>query len=119
MPDTQRCADGLVSARPRQPVYGLPADVWAAGVLAYELLVGGSPFEADTKEETYDKILACRVWLPPHLSADAQDFVKQVTASTRCGRAQPVEGACHTGAWHEGLSGDPLCCALAGAAQAP
>ena len=29
--------------------YGLPADVWCVGVLAYELLVGGPPFEAETK----------------------------------------------------------------------
>ena len=29
--------------------YGLPADIWALGILAYELMVGGPPFEADTK----------------------------------------------------------------------
>jgi serine/threonine protein kinase len=29
--------------------YGLPLDVWGVGILEYELLVGGPPFEADTK----------------------------------------------------------------------
>ena len=29
--------------------YGKPADVWAVGILVYELLIGGPAFEADTK----------------------------------------------------------------------
>ena len=29
--------------------YGMPADVWAVGILTYELLIGGPAFEADTK----------------------------------------------------------------------
>jgi serine/threonine protein kinase len=29
--------------------YGLPADAWCCGVLAYELLVGAPPFEAESK----------------------------------------------------------------------
>ena len=29
--------------------YGLPADSWCVGVLAYELLVGAPPFEAESK----------------------------------------------------------------------
>ena len=58
--------------------YGLPADIWALGVLACELLTGASPFEGDTKEETYGKILDGEVWLPSHLSPEAQDFVRQV-----------------------------------------
>lgn len=33
----------------KKGLYGIEADVWASGVLAYELLVGGAPFEADSK----------------------------------------------------------------------
>ncbi len=58
--------------------YGFPADVWAVGVLACELLTGASPFEGDTKEETYAKILAGNVRLPSHLSEEAQDFMQKV-----------------------------------------
>ncbi len=67
------------AAAPRMPAYGFPADVWSTGILCYELLVGGSPFEADTKEETYDKIVQCDLWFPTHLSANAQDFIRQVS----------------------------------------
>ena len=29
--------------------YGLPVDAWCVGVLAFELLVGAPPFEAESK----------------------------------------------------------------------
>lgn len=29
--------------------YGLPVDTWCVGVLAFELLVGAPPFEAESK----------------------------------------------------------------------
>ena len=120
MAGAQTCADGT-TACPRQPTYGLPADVWSTGILAYELLVGGSPFEADTKEETYDKILACNVWLPSHLSADAQDFVKQVSDGTHGrswhGMTLPVEIP-PPGSQHAGCTPLSLCCSSTGAAQA-
>ena len=69
--------------------YGLPADIWALGVLACELLTGASPFEGDTKEETYGKILDGEAQLPSHLSPEAQDFVRQVYLHAR---AQTPQG---------------------------
>jgi len=56
--------------------YGLPVDVWCAGILAYELLVGGPPFEADTKEATYTRILKTEAVIPAHISRSAQDFIR-------------------------------------------
>ncbi|KAH7617445.1 putative Aurora kinase C [Nannochloris sp. 'desiccata'] len=56
--------------------YGLPVDVWCAGILAYELLVGGPPFEADTKDATYTRILKTEAVIPAHISKPAQDFIR-------------------------------------------
>lgn len=56
--------------------YGLPADLWCTGILAYELLVGGPPFEADTKDATYTRILKTEPFIPPHLSTEAQAFIR-------------------------------------------
>ena len=70
---------------PPAPLCGLATDVWAAGVLAYEMLVGGPPFEADTKAATYKAILEERPRLPQHLSAAAHDFVHQACL-TSCAR---------------------------------
>ena len=58
--------------------YGLPADVWAAGVAVYEMLIGGAPFEASSKEATYSKILTSQPFMPSHLHPQAQDFLKRV-----------------------------------------
>ena len=66
--------------------YGSGVDVWAAGVLAYELMLGGPPFEADTKAETYARILKEDPFLPSMWSEDATDFLKQV-GPTPCCRA--------------------------------
>ncbi len=78
---------GSPGAAPRSPFsqsfsinnngnYGLPVDVWCAGILAYELLVGGPPFEADTKEATYTRILKTEPVIPAHISRSAQDFIR-------------------------------------------
>ncbi|CAK0787082.1 hypothetical protein CVIRNUC_010298 [Coccomyxa viridis] len=75
--------------------YGLPTDIWALGVLACELLTGASPFEGDTKEETYGKILDTEVWLPSHLSPEAQDFVRQALRKDPSQRPIAAEMAAH------------------------
>lgn len=41
---TQAAKPGAADA-----AYGLPVDVWCCGVLAYELLLGSPPFEAESK----------------------------------------------------------------------
>jgi serine/threonine protein kinase len=41
----------MLSSRGVAP-YGPPVDVWAAGVLAYELVVGRPPFEVEDEAQT-------------------------------------------------------------------
>ncbi|KAK9803835.1 hypothetical protein WJX73_005654 [Symbiochloris irregularis] len=60
----------------RRP-YGVAADIWAVGILTYELLVGGPPFESQTKEETWRKIVEEKPFIPAHLSPEAQNFIQQ------------------------------------------
>lgn len=39
--------------------YSYPVDVWAVGVIMYYLLVGYAPFETESIDKTYSKILTC------------------------------------------------------------
>jgi aurora kinase len=53
-------------------------DVWATGILAYELLVGKPPFEVKNEAQTVNRILTCtNISLPARHSLLWADFVKQ------------------------------------------
>lgn len=44
---------------------GFPIDVWAFGVIIYDLLVGHTPFHEDSRKKTYKRIVLCDVaWDP-------------------------------------------------------
>jgi serine/threonine protein kinase len=47
--------------------YSFPADVWAAGVLLYSLLIGHPPFETSTISLTYKRIENCIYMFPPEI----------------------------------------------------
>eukprot|EP00887_Chlorella_sp_A99_P007737 scaffold20.g7737.t1 len=57
-------------------------DVWAAGVLAYELLVGKPPFEQESREETYQYIRHRDPVLPSWMSDGAKDFITSALAKS-------------------------------------
>lgn len=55
----------MLMARGVMP-YGPPVDVWAAGVLAYELVVGRPPFEVEDEAQTAALIMySDNVKFPP------------------------------------------------------
>jgi serine/threonine protein kinase len=50
-------------------------DVWAVGVLAFELLAGFPPFKASTPLKTCERILKLDYQFPEHFSPEARDFI--------------------------------------------
>ena len=50
-------------------------DLWSLGVLMYEFLVGGPPFEAEGHTQTYRRISRVDLKFPPFVSEDARDLI--------------------------------------------
>ena len=51
-------------------------DVWAIGVLSFELLTGYAPFEKDSRLEMYENIMHKEPEFPLNLSHEAIRFMK-------------------------------------------
>ena len=50
-------------------------DHWALGILTYEFLVGKPPFEAQSNQDTYRRIVNVDLRFPSHVTAPARDLV--------------------------------------------
>lgn len=60
--------------------YDQQVDLWALGILTYELLCGKPPFEEATKDLTYKRILERDLKFPTHISPDAVDLISRLLA---------------------------------------
>ncbi|GAB0496248.1 hypothetical protein MMPV_007560 [Pyropia vietnamensis] len=56
--------------------YGQSVDVWALGILAYELLVGRTPFYSARREEVYARIESAPLRFPRHLSPTVTSLLR-------------------------------------------
>eukprot|EP01119_Soliformovum_irregulare_P013638 TRINITY_DN3659_c0_g1_i1.p1 TRINITY_DN3659_c0_g1~~TRINITY_DN3659_c0_g1_i1.p1 ORF type:complete len:775 (+),score=171.00 TRINITY_DN3659_c0_g1_i1:55-2379(+) len=54
---------------------GTPADVWALGILLYQILEGKVPFFAGALPELYDKILHHKIIFTPGLDFNCKDLI--------------------------------------------
>uniref|UniRef100_A0A665T3B4 Ribosomal protein S6 kinase n=1 Tax=Echeneis naucrates TaxID=173247 RepID=A0A665T3B4_ECHNA len=63
-------------------------DWWSLGALMYDMLTGAPPFTGENRKKTIDKILKCKLSLPPYLTQEARDLLKRLlkrNASSRLG----------------------------------
>ncbi|XP_061658764.1 ribosomal protein S6 kinase beta-1 isoform X1 [Syngnathoides biaculeatus] len=70
-------------------------DWWSLGALMYDMLTGAPPFTGENRKKTIDKILKCKLSLPPYLTQEARDLLKKLlkqSASMRLG-AGPTDAA--------------------------
>uniref|UniRef100_A0A6Q2Y345 non-specific serine/threonine protein kinase n=1 Tax=Esox lucius TaxID=8010 RepID=A0A6Q2Y345_ESOLU len=53
-------------------------DWWSLGALMYDMLTGAPPFTGENRKKTIDKILKCKLNLPPYLTQEARDLLKKL-----------------------------------------
>merc|ERR1712154_103928 len=53
-------------------------DLWSLGVLCYEFLVGTPPFETQSHNETYNRILQVDIQWPHHVQPGARDLISRL-----------------------------------------
>ncbi|KAE9361384.1 hypothetical protein PF008_g1086 [Phytophthora fragariae] len=58
--------------------YDESVDIWAIGIIMYELLVGKPPFEAPGQNETIELITEGQLHVPPMVSLSAKDLITRI-----------------------------------------
>ena len=76
--------------------YDAKVDIWACGILAYELMVGRPPFEVEEERETALRIMyANDIEFPCYVSKTAQEFVLATLKKKAVDRPDAKEALSH------------------------
>jgi serine/threonine protein kinase len=64
----------------KKDYYGLPADIWALGVILFIILTGRVPFTGDFEDDLYRRISQCKYKFPEDipLSTSAKNLLKKI-----------------------------------------
>mmetsp|Transcript_14522 Transcript_14522/g.49903 ORF Transcript_14522/g.49903 Transcript_14522/m.49903 type:complete len:347 (+) Transcript_14522:624-1664(+) len=78
VPEKRHSTGDLVAlnTKPGTALYDGMCDVWALGVLTFEVLVGAAPFEDKSPEAKSQRIVASPLKTPRFLSSGSVDFIK-------------------------------------------
>ncbi|KAF7244411.1 Ribosomal protein S6 kinase beta-1, partial [Varanus komodoensis] len=84
-------------------------DWWSLGALMYDMLTGAPPFTGENRKKTIDKILKCKLNLPPYLTQEARDLLKKSQGQERKVGVQGSSPPPDVGVWthqaHQGSAG--------------
>ncbi|CAF0799992.1 unnamed protein product [Adineta ricciae] len=58
--------------------HGKAVDWWSFGALMYDMLTGAPPFTSDDRKRTMDKIINAKLILPPYLTLDARELIRNL-----------------------------------------
>lgn len=70
-------------------------DVWAMGILMYEMLTGGSPFAAKNPTKTFGKIANVDMQIPDYVSNEASDLIRKLLVKEPSQRISLVHAIDH------------------------
>lgn len=57
-------------------VYSVKSDIWAIGVMLYEMLTGKTPWDCRTEKELLDKISRVPADIPVSFPEDVREFIR-------------------------------------------
>ncbi|NXI24678.1 KS6B1 kinase, partial [Zosterops hypoxanthus] len=86
-------------------------DWWSLGALMYDMLTGAPPFTGENRKKTIDKILKCKLNLPPYLTQEARDLLKKLlkrNAASRLGAGPGDAGEVQAHAFFRHINWDEL-----------
>lgn len=96
--------------------HSFEVDIWALGVLLYELLHGKPPFSAKSDTDIGLKIVTCKYDLGKHVSEEAADLIKQLLCFDPEARLQAADILRHSWVekWAERPIGGIVSCVVPG-----